>query len=170
MRNQGRGEGEGWLAHERLGYNYRLAELGAALGSVQLERIDEILDKRQTVADLYELLLEDVDGVQAPYVDSDTTRMSWFVYVVRLDETFTRQQRDEVLQRLRRKGIGVNNYFPPIHLQPFYREMFGFAEGDFPITESVSARTIALPFHNKLTERNCETVVHQLSDALKKHW
>jgi perosamine synthetase len=166
MRNQGRGDGSAWLSHERLGYNYRLPEISCALGIVQLERIDEILRSRQRVADVYTRLLEGVDGVEAPHIAPETTRMSWFVYVVRLADTFSREDRDEVLQSLRRHGIGATNYFPPIHLQPFYRERFNFREGDFPITERVAERTIALPFHNNVTVAECEAVIERLRTAL----
>jgi perosamine synthetase len=167
MRNQGRGEGGGWLAHERLGYNYRLSEVSCAMGIAQLDRIDEILGSRQAVADVYTELLSDVEDLEVPYVDPATTRMSWFVYVVRLAERFTRDDRDSVLRELRRRGIGASNYFPPIHLQPFYRSQFGFAEGDFPVTERTSSLTIALPFHNRLSETDCEVVVAHLRSALQ---
>jgi perosamine synthetase len=168
MRNQGRSEGNAWLSHERLGYNYRLPDLSCALGIVQLERIDEILNQRQRVADTYAKLLEGLEGIHAPYVSPDTTRMSWFVYVVRLADELRREDRDEILQVLRRHGIGANNYFPPIHLQPFYQQLFKFHEGDFPITENVSARTIALPFHNNVTAKECEAVVARLRIALSE--
>ena len=168
MRNQGRNEDGGWLAHERLGFNYRLPEISCALGIVQLERINEILKHRQRIAEMYNVLLKDVPGIQTPYVDPATTRMSWFVYVLRLSDRYSRTDRDKILQYLRSQGIGANNYFPPIHLQPFYRERFGFKEGDFPITESVASRTIALPFHNNITADECEMVVRHLRDILRK--
>lgn len=166
MRNQGRSDEGGWLCHERLGFNYRLPEISCALGIVQLERIDEILRKRQQIAETYNRLLKDVSGVHVPHVDVATTRMSWFVYVVRLSDRYSRGDRDSVLRHLRSRGIGVNNYFPPIHLQPFYREQFGFAEGDFPVTESIADRTIALPFHNNITVDECGKVVRHLKDVL----
>ncbi len=168
MRNQGRSEDGGWLSHERLGFNYRLPEISCALGIVQLERIEEILNHRQRIAEMYSLLLKEVEGIHVPYIDPATTKMSWFVYVLRLADKYSRNDRDKVLQYLRRQGIGVNNYFPPIHLQPFYRERFGFKEGDFPITENVASRTIALPFHNNITADECKIVVRHLSDVLRK--
>lgn len=166
MRNQGRGEDGGWLCHERLGFNYRLPEISCALGIVQLERIDEILERRQQIAETYNLLLKDIETIHLPYIDPATTRMSWFVYVIRLSDRYTRADRDSVLQYLRRKGIGANNYFPPIHLQPLYRERFGFKDGDFPIAEGVASRTIALPFHNNMTPAECEIVVNHFKSAL----
>lgn len=166
MRNQGRGEGGGWLAHERLGYNYRLSDISCALGIVQIDRLDDILNRRQRVADQYRELLRNVEGVHAPFVDPSVTRMSWFVYVVRLADEFTRDDRDGVIHYLRRYGIGANNYFPPIHLQPFYSQ-FGYKVGDYPITEAVSNRTVALPFHNNITPDECRVVVSHLTRALE---
>ncbi|MCK4598788.1 DegT/DnrJ/EryC1/StrS family aminotransferase [Candidatus Bipolaricaulota bacterium] len=166
MANQGRGDGDAWLSHVRLGYNYRMDEMSAALGLAQLSRIEEIVAARAQVAVWYAEALERVDGVKAPFVAPDVT-MSWFVYVVRLDEGFTREDRDRILKGLRDAGIECRNYFPPIHLQPFYREALGTKEGDFPITESVAARTIALPFYNKLTKDEVSYVVDNLADILK---
>ncbi len=164
MANQGRGEGGEWLQHVRLGYNYRLDEMSAVLGLVQLSRLEEIVDARAQVADWYAKALANVEGVEAPYVDP-SMRMSWFVYVVRLSDAFTREDRDRILRRLQERGIGCRNYFAPIHLQPFYREL-GYREGDFPITEHVAERTIALPFYNNLTEQEIEYVISSLRSLL----
>ncbi|MBI4423408.1 MAG: DegT/DnrJ/EryC1/StrS family aminotransferase [Elusimicrobia bacterium] len=166
-RNQGRGEKGGWLAHERLGYNYRLSEISSALGIVQLARIEEIILKRQKVAETYGRLLGRLPGIQLPRIHPDVTRMSWFVYVVRLADRFSRAERDQIVLSLTREGIGANIYFQPIHLQPFYRERFGFKPGSFPITEAVADRTIALPFHNHLTPQLAETVVRCLEEAIE---
>ena len=165
MRNQGRGEGGGWLAHERLGYNYRLSDINCALGIAQLERLDEILSKRAQVADMYDSQLKGIDGVTAPG-QQEGMSVSWFVYVVSLSKQYSRKDRDRIMEGLRAKGIGCNNYFTPIHLQPFYQEMFGYKEGDFPITESVAERTIALPFFNNLDERQISYVVEQLKSLV----
>jgi len=166
LRNQGRGEESAWLAHERLGYNYRISDINCALGIAQLERIDDILAQRQSVAEMYNERLKDVDGIEIPYL-SPNVKMSWFVYVVRLEDGFTKEHRDGILRALRAKGIGCSNYFPPIHLQPFYVQMFGYKRGDFPITESVSERTIALPFYNNLREEEVDYVVEVLKREVR---
>lgn len=150
LRNQGRSPSGGWLAHERLGYNFRLSDIHCALGVVQLSRIDEIKARRRQVAAWYRELLADEDRLILPQ-EAPGCEISWFVYVVRLAESFGIEQRDRILQEMTRQGIQVNNYFPPVHLQPFIAEKQGHRPGDFPITESVSGRTIALPFHNRLT-------------------
>ena len=161
MRNQGRDSAGGWLSHVRLGYNYRISDINCALGIAQMERIEEILAKRAKVADIYNSKLAGLEDIDLPKIDPDI-KMSWFVYVVQLKSSFTRRQRDRILTGLRSKGVECSNYFPPIHLQPFYRDMFGYKEGDFPVTESVSGRTIALPFYNNLTEQQIDDVVRVL--------
>src|SRR5207253_504721 len=124
LRNQGRDVFDGWLTHTRLGYNYRLDELSAALGAVQVERLEEILARRATVAGWYTARLGAIDGVALPAIAPWTTRTSWFVYVVRVAD------RDRVIRELAARGIPARAYFPPIHLQPFYRATFRYKPGD----------------------------------------
>ncbi|HUU31347.1 MAG TPA: DegT/DnrJ/EryC1/StrS family aminotransferase [Phycisphaerae bacterium] len=167
MRNQGRDPSGGWLAHARLGYNYRLSDLNCALGLSQLARLPQFVAARARVADRYIKKLADVDELVMPAPCADGT-MSWFVFVIRLADRFSQKQRDAVLDHLRGQGIGTNNYFSPVHLQPFYREQFGYKPGDFPVTEKIAARTIALPFYNRLSEKDQDLVVKTLKDALVK--
>jgi len=166
LRNQGR-DGMAWLAHQRLGYNYRLSEINAALGVAQMSRLDDILDKRRKVAHIYMERLMTSRYLILPTLSDDDV-MSWFVFVVRLNDLFEPGDRDTVMQELRAMGIGCNNYFPPIHLQPYVAEKFGHAPGDFPVTEYVAARTIALPFFGKMTGKQVNTVCDALEGVLEK--
>lgn len=166
MSNQGRKIKEGeWLEHLRLGYNYRMTEMQAALGISQLKRINEILKKREKVAEMYNEKLKKIPQIKTP-CQSPWAKISWFVYVIRLNKKYSRQDRDQIIKKLKKKGIGCSNYFQCIHLQPFYREKFGYQPGDFPTTESVSKRTIALPFHNNLTKKEINYVVEILKKCL----
>ena len=165
LRNQGRGKGSGWLAHERLGYNYRLCDINCALGIVQLSRIDEIKAKRRRVAKWYQEMLAGDSRLIVPTEPSNCD-MSWFVFVVRLADKFTRRQRDGVLEAMKNQQIQVGNYFPPVHLQPFISERFGYSKGDFPVTESVCKSTIALPFYNNLTKDEVVIVCRTLKEIL----
>ncbi len=165
LRNQGRGEANEWLQHERLGYNYRLSEINCALGIAQLERLDEILRKRERVAHVYNERLRKIQSVHVPY-RAPHVKISWFVYVIRLSDEYSQTDRDRVIEGLRGRGIQCGKYFSPIHLQPFYRELFGYKPGDFPVTESVAARTIALPFYNTLTEEQIDYIVTALKAVL----
>ena len=163
-RNQGRSTGDGWLAHVRLGYNFRLSEINCALGIAQMNRIGQILANRARVADCYLRRLADIPRLRTQKI-IPKARISWFVMVVRLADDYTRADRDRILDKLKAAGIGCSNYFPPIHLQPFYRDM-GFAEGDFPLCEALADRTVALPFHGRLSESDVDTVCKTLRDLL----
>ncbi|MDB5300160.1 MAG: polysaccharide biosynthesis protein [Phycisphaerales bacterium] len=166
LRNQGR-EGMEWLAHQRLGYNYRLSEINAALGLAQAHRLDDILANRRRVAQLYIERLMTNRYLILPTLQDDT-HMSWFVFVVRLNDLFEPGDRDQIMQDLRDQGIGCNNYFPPIHLQPYMVDKFGFKPGDFPVCEYVAARTLALPFFGQMTPRQVNRVCDVLEKSLEK--
>ncbi len=167
LRNQGRGAGGQWLVHQRLGYNYRLSELHAALGCVQMQRIDEILDRRRQTGQWYSQRLGQDDRIVLQKIHPQG-QMSRFVFVIRLADRYQQAQRDRLVQMLNDQGIGTNIYFVPIHLQPFYRQQFGYTEGDFPICERIGQRCLALPFGSKLTEQQVEKVCCTLNELLEK--
>jgi perosamine synthetase len=162
LRNQGRLETSSWLQHGRLGYNYRLDDLSAALGIGQLEKLDRILAGRREVAARYNTLFADVD-VETPLADDEDHRRSWFVYVVKLPAG---ADRDGISRELATQGISSAPYLPSIHLQPYMRELYGFEEGMMPVSEDCSARTLALPFHARLPVEDQERVVEALRSAL----
>ena len=168
MRNQGRAT-EAWLSHARLGYNYRLSEINAALGLVQIGRLDEILASRRRAATLYDQALGKLadDGLIHLPTMTHRDKASWFVYVIRLADRFAQADRDAVLAGLRAAGIGCNNYFVPIHTQPYIMDMLGTKPGDFPVTERIAARTLALPFFAGLAQSQVERVAEELARLLK---
>ena len=163
LRNQGRAVGDTWLQHTHLGYNYRLDEMSAAMGVTQMHRLDELLAKREQVAAWYEARLSKIQGVEVPIVEPYTTRMSWFVYVVRFDSKI---DRDALAERLKEKGVPVRPYFLPIHLQPYMAERFGWREGDFPVTEDLGRRGLAVPFSGTMTEEQVEYVCQSMREVL----
>ncbi len=166
MANQGRKIENGkWLEHVRLGYNYRLDEMSCALGIAQMHRIKKILKKRAKVAESYNKKLKNIEGLEIPYI-KPRNKISWFVYVVKLAESLAGKKRDEIIKEMAKRGIQCSNYFQTIHLQPFYKEMFLYKEGDFPVAENISKRTLALPFFNNLTEKEIDFVVKNLKAIL----
>ena len=163
LRNQGRAPGDTWLEHTHLGYNYRMDEMSAALGVAQMERLEELLVKRQAVAAWYGERLAELRGVVPTPVSPTTTRLSWFVYVVRLDPAF---ERGRVMQRLQDQGIPSRPYFAPIHLQRYFVDRFGYRPGDFPVAEDLGRRSLALPFSGVMTEGEVDEVCRELRQAM----
>ena len=160
--NQGRGAMGAWLEYDRMGYNYRMDEMSAALGVSQMGRIDEMLARRERVARMYTERLAMMAGVEAPRPVAGGKR-SWFVYVVTLEEGL---DRDLTMQRMAKEGIPTRGYFSPIHTQPYIRKLFGDLEGTLPVTEALAKRTLALPFHNHMTEPEIERVLDSLGRNL----
>jgi perosamine synthetase len=163
LSNQGRDDAGTWMNHVRLGYNYRLDEMSAALGLSQLTKLDTILERRARVAGWYAERLRFLEGVHIPHIAAETTRMSWFVYVIRLDE---RLDRPALMAGLESDGIPTRPYFVPIHLQPLYRSRFGYRLGDFPVTERVARTTLALPFFTEMTEQQVDYVCDRLAGRI----
>jgi perosamine synthetase len=165
LRNQGRSYdgGGGWFHHVRLGLNYRWTDVQAAIGLGQLEKLDRILVLRQSAAERYGELLEELDGVEAPSAADADHKRSWFVYVVKLDPEVDRAA---VMDALRREGIATAEYVPCIHLQPYMQERFGFGPGLCPVAEDASSRTLALPFFTQIEASDQQRVVEVLSAAV----
>ena len=159
LRNQGRADGGGWLDHARLGFNYRLDDLRAALGIGQLEKLDRSSPCAQAAAARYGELLAGLDGLEVPLADDADHVRSWFVYVVTLARG---TDRERVIAELERQGIATSRYLPSIHLQPYMRERYGFAEGLCPVSEDLSQRTLALPFFTAIEAEDQERVAEAL--------
>lgn len=162
-RNQGRAIDMAWLDHDRLGFNYRLSDVSAAIGVAQVMKFDRILAGRAAAAALYATHLEGIDGLELPAADAGQARRSWFVYPVRLPEG---ADRDGVIARLAESGVPAKAYLPAIHLFPHLRE-FGYRAGQFPVAEGIAARSMALPFYGGLTDADAARVADALEAALK---
>jgi perosamine synthetase len=174
-RNQGRAPDMGKVEHDRLGFNYRLSDLQAAIGVAQVERLDELLNARDNVSALYRERLTQLGAEPAgqnenhdivlPCENSGEERRSWFVFLVQLPEG---ADRDGVISSLAENGIESKVYLPCIHLLPPYRERFGFKGGEFPVAERISDRSLALPFFTSMTEGQVDRVCTALGEALGK--
>ena len=175
-RNHGRPlENDGEVQHDRIGFNYRLSDLQAAIGIAQVERLDELLNARENVAALYRERLTQLAAVPAgeeephdvvlPCENKADERRGWFVFVVQLPEGADRRA---VISTLAEQEIASKAYLPCIHLLPPYRERFGFRGGEFPVAERVSERSLALPFFTSMTEGQVDRVCTALGEALGK--
>jgi len=165
FRNQGRNPDSTWLEHDEIGGNYRLSELHCALGVAQLERLDTLTRRRQTIVDMYQSRLAGHPDLTLPTARKQGA-ISWFLYVVRIKGG--KDRRNSVMQRLAEEGIQSRAYFPAIHLQKPYREQFGCKAGDFPVTEAGADSVLALPFFPQLQESQIDEVSEKLRAALNQ--
>jgi len=165
-RNQGRDDSGEWLNHVRIGYNYRIDELSCAMGLEQLKKVDFILNKRREIADKYTEKLKHIDEIITPYVDPKV-EISWWVYYLQAKEGL---DRNKILGYLNENGISSRAYFyPPIHLQPIYKKLFGYVGGELPVTERVSSRGFIIPFFIDMTNEQIDRVCAVIARAVKRH-
>jgi len=146
---------------QTLGYNFRLTDIHAALGTSQLHRLEAYVARRNALARRYDAALKGLP-LRLPTVNPEN-RSAFHLYVVRLEGT-TRTQR-EVGDSLRTKGIGVNLHYAPVHLQPYYRAL-GFAPGQFPEAEAYGRSALTLPLYPTLTETEQDGVVSAVTQSL----
>ncbi|MEX2105247.1 MAG: DegT/DnrJ/EryC1/StrS family aminotransferase, partial [Bacilli bacterium] len=166
LRNQGRSVNSDWLQHDIIGYNYRMSDIQAAVGLAQMEKLDVILNKRKEVASKYDDLIKQFQvPVTTPFIHPDC-KMSWFVYVVVLPVGTNRIQ---LMNNIQSQGIQSKPYFPTIHLQNIYRELYSFKIGDFPMCEKMSERTLAIPFYTELSSEQQRYVIQHLANELKRN-
>lgn len=164
LRNQGRGDSMQWLSHTRLGYNYRISEMTAAMGLVQTQKLPHIISKRQELAAKYDELFRDIPGIKLP-VTKPENEHTWFVYALRI----AAEKRDALLKKLNEKGVQSKAYFfPCIHMQEFYVESFGYKYGDFPIAEQISHESFVLPFFTQMTDEQMLFVKEKLEEGLRE--
>lgn len=163
--NQGRGPDLNWLRHDYLGYNYRMTEIQAALGRSQLTKLPGFLHKRDRVAAWYRERLAPINVVKLLKENDSDHYRSWFVYTIRLDKNI---DRNKVMNQLTAAGIPSKAYLPSIHLQP-YMQSFGFKPGDFPVSEAVSASTLALPFYTEMKQATVDLVCQKLIKIIKSN-
>jgi len=163
LANQGRGADMQWLKHEYLGYNYRMTEMSAALGRMQLKKLEQMLVSRNKAAKWYSQRLKNIDVINLMKVNDRNHQRSWFVYVIRLNKKF---DRDKIIEKLKKENIPSKAYLPSIHLQP-YMKKYGFKKGDFPVSEIVSASSLSLPFYTGMKEETIDLICDKLIKALK---
>lgn len=160
MRNQGRDIYSDWLGHQRLGYNYRMDEISAALGISQLKKLNWMIEEKRKIAERYNDNFKEEKNIIAsnPLIRQSH---SWFVYVIRVPK-----KRDLLIKTLQKQGIQTKPYFPVIHLQPFMRKEFGYKNGDYPISEKIASQTVALPFYIGLTNSEIDYISKKVIQSI----
>ena len=166
LRNQGREESDEWFQHSELGYNYRISDINCALGIEQLNRIDSILTRREAIAREYSQRLAQHPNLELPALTLPRRKISWFVYVVRLGDQLSREDRDWIAGEMKVRGIGTARYFAPIHLQPIYR-LCTVPKSALPITECCASRSLALPFFNRVRQEQIAEVCGVLTELIQ---
>ena len=161
---EGASQGGWYYQQVTLGYNYRMTDLQAALGVAQMKRLDQFVRRRRELAQWFHQSLEGLP-LNCPKLPDDNSS-AWHLYVVQLQLALIDRPKADLFEALRRRGLGVNLHYIPVHLQPYYRKL-GFQAGDFPASEAYYARALTLPLHPGLSETDCETVVRVLSDELR---
>jgi perosamine synthetase len=145
-------------------YQAGMSDLSAALGLAQLRRLDEILERRRLTEHLYYKHVQSFEGIKDPYVAPEVTEIDWFLYLVHLGTRFSRSSRDAIIEDLLVEKVEAVAYSAPLHLQRYYFDL-GYRRGDYLVTEKVSDRAVALPFHSHLTEEQIEFIVATMKDA-----
>lgn len=160
---QGESHGPWYYQQVDLGFNYRITDMQAALGSSQLKRLPTFLARRRELAARYDALLADLP-LTLPWQHSETLS-AWHLYVVRPDAQRTRVTRSDLYQGLREQKIYAQVHYIPVHTQPWYRQM-GFKDGDFPVAESYYAGAISLPMFHGMSDADQDRVVNCLRSLL----
>lgn len=151
----------------RLGYNWRMSELQAVVAYYQLKNLDEAISRRNQIAEMYQKELQDIHGVKLFQARADITH-SYYKFPVLINK---QSPRERISNRFRNDfGIQVGSiYWPPCHLQPFYKEHFGYKIGDFPAAEDILLRTFALPIYPEMREEDVQAVSNALREIAEEH-
>jgi dTDP-4-amino-4,6-dideoxygalactose transaminase len=145
-------------------YKASMSNLAAALGLVQLQRLELILERRKRTEYWYFDYVKSFEGIKDPYIGPDVTSVHWFLYIVHLGTRFSRSSRDAIIDDMKKEDIEATAYSVPLHLQPYYFEL-GYRKKDFLVTEKVADRAVLLPFHAHLTENQIAFIVGTMKDA-----
>jgi UDP-4-amino-4,6-dideoxy-N-acetyl-beta-L-altrosamine transaminase len=156
-------EGAWYYQQVALGYNYRMTDIQAALGSSQLQRVGEFLARRRELARRYDGALRGLP-LNTPLEDP-LGKSAWHLYVIQLDPEALAISRRAVFERMRAAQVLVNVHYIPVHLQPYYRRL-GFKKGDFPASERFYERALTLPLYYDLTDQEQDRVCAALREAL----
>jgi len=148
-----------------LGFNYRLPDIGCALGIQQLRKLDANLARRREIAARYTAAFREIPGVIPPAVRAEVNP-AWHLYPIRLDLEKLTADRAQIFRALRAENIGVNVHYIPVHLHPYYRERFGYKGGEFGVAEDGYARLISLPMFHGMSDQDVEDVMGAVTKVI----
>jgi perosamine synthetase len=151
-----------------LGYNYRLTDIGCALGMSQLGKLEANLARRRQIANQYTAVFQEIRGI-IPLTVRQDVNPAWHLYPIKLDLANLRVGRSEIFAALRAEGLGVNVHYIPVHLHSYYRKKFGYQIGDYPAAEGAYQRLISLPMFHGMSEQNVEDVIEGVSKVVNDY-
>jgi len=163
---QRQAQGQWFYEMVALGYNYRLPDIGAALGRSQLRRLPANVARRREIARCYTAAFQTLPGIIPPAVRPDAAP-SWHLYPIRIDQATLTVGREQVFRALRAEGLGVNVHYIPVHFHPYYEQRFGSRRGAYPVAEDASARLISLPMFHKMSDRDVEDVISAVRKVIE---
>jgi dTDP-4-amino-4,6-dideoxygalactose transaminase len=149
------------------GYKYNLTDIAAALGRVQLRRVEMMRDRRQAIAARYDREFASLPEIEVPGV-REGAEHAWHLYPVRLHLDRLRIDRARFIEELRRRQIGASVHFIPLHQQPFYARRYGYRPNDFPVAEAEYPRLVSLPIYSRMSEEDTETVVAAVAEIVQE--
>ena len=149
--------------HTSIGWNFKMPDPNAALGSSQLKRIESIIATKNKIAKYYQVSLEKINEIQPPIV-KEYNRHTFMLYSILTKDL---KQREEIKNTLANKGIESRINFPSVHLQPIYKQMFGFQNDSFPISENLSDRILGLPIFFSMKEEQQDQIVNVIREIVK---
>jgi dTDP-4-amino-4,6-dideoxygalactose transaminase len=148
------------------GYKYNLTDIAAAMGLVQLAKVNQMWLRRQTIADRYDAAFRDDTALEIPF-RSPMTQHAWHLYPIRLNLGELRIDRADIIAELRKRQIGTSVHFIPLHVQPYYRDLYGYRPDDFPIAYAEYRREISLPIYSSMSNEDVENVIESLSEVVE---
>jgi perosamine synthetase len=151
-----------------LGFNYRLTDIACALGLSQLKMLDESLSRRRQIAAQYSVAFQNLPGITPPAVRAEINP-AWHLYPIRLDLEKLSENRAQFFRALRAENIGVNVHYIPVHRHPYYRDRFGFKDGDYPVAEDAYERLISLPMFHAMKDNDVEDVISAVNKVLRRY-
>lgn len=161
-------KGAWYYEMQELGYNYRLTDIQCALGRSQLGKLSRFIDRRREIVARYNAGLIGISCLAIPQcaLPARPESTSWHLYEVQIDFDQLGKTRSQVMNELKERGIGSQVLYIPVHLQPWYRRMYGYGQGKCPIAEAIYPQLLSLPLWPDLTDKEVDYVIANLIDIL----
>jgi len=145
---------------QNLGYNYRITDIQCALGLSQLSRLETFIERRREIVASYNSAFAGIPWLTLPRLraPADAALVSWHLYTIQIDFRAIGRTRTEVMVELYRQGVGTQVLYIPVHLQPWFRQTYGYARGKCPVAEAYYARALSLPLYPAMTAEDVARV------------